>query len=185
MTTWISAPDAFAIVVSHEVAPDVAYEKILAAIKDKKLPARARMVNFYDDEDDEVEVLPISFWEVTDPSINFEEATARSINIAEGYSFIENVRDLEFSERHLFDLWPKPAKPSQSMKSRAKLANVPQKTRGRKGKNVTQGIIDRMKVMSRTALEAMNDEEMVATFGGVRSTCQTARKIALAKMSGE
>src|SRR5437899_1824269 len=142
MTTWISAPDAFAIVVSHEVVPDIAREKILAAIKDKKLPTRARMMNFDGEDYAEAEPLPMSFWEVTDAQIEFEEATARSINIWGENIAIENVRDLEFSQQHLFKLWPKPAKPSLSMKSRAKLANVPQKTRGRTGNNVTRGIIE-------------------------------------------
>jgi hypothetical protein len=115
MTRWISAPDALAIVVSHEVAPDLAKEKILAAIKDRKLPARARMVNFDGEDCAEVEILPMSFWEVADPSIDFEEATARSINILPSIPpLTENVRDLEFSEHHLFKLWPKLAEPNSS-----------------------------------------------------------------------
>jgi hypothetical protein len=132
MTAWISATDAFAIVVSHEVAPDVAYEKILAAIKDKKLPARARMVNFDGEDYEGLEVLPMSFWEVTDASIDFKEATARSIHLwGSGLSLpatIENVRDLEFSEPHLFRLWPKVAEPSQgdqrAMKVRGSAADA-------------------------------------------------------------
>jgi hypothetical protein len=156
MTTWISAPEAFAIVVSHEVASDVAYEKILAAIKDKKLPARAQVVNFWGEDYEPVEVLPMSFWETTDPSIDFKEATARSINIVGGISAIENVRDLEFSERHLLKLWPKPAKPSQSLTSQAKLAKMAPKKRGRRGENITRGIADRMKAeMGRAELEAL------------------------------
>jgi hypothetical protein len=186
MTKWISAPDAFAIVVSHEVAPDLAKEKILAAIKDKKLPVRARMVNFYGEDHAEVEVLPMSFWEVTDAQIEFEEATARSINICGSIPpLIENARDLEFSENHLFKLWPKPAKPSRSIKSQAESANVPLKLRGRKG-HVTRGIADRMKAMNRAELEALKDEQMVTLFAGGkishRSKCQTARKLALSEM---
>lgn len=104
MSEWISAQAAFGHVVSHEVSPEFAYDKIMAAIMDRKLPTRARMVNF-DGEDAEVAVLPMSFWEATDVSIDFDKATAISINVWSSSTAIDNVRDLEFSEKHFRKLW--------------------------------------------------------------------------------
>jgi hypothetical protein len=112
MTTWISAPEAFAHVLSHEVAPEFAHDKILEAIRERKLPVRARLMNFYG-EDGETEILPMSFWDATDVSIDFESGTARSIIVWTSLGSIpahatENARDLEFSCPHLLALWPRP-----------------------------------------------------------------------------
>lgn len=105
-----------------------------------------------------------------------------------GLSYLRNPRGLSVFydlkvDRDEFAKWANSGK-RESIKSRAKLANVPPKKPGPKG-NKTRAIIEQMKTIDRSKLEGMNDEEMVAAFGGVRSTCQNARKIALSEMGNK